>query len=218
MPGSERGFTLLELLVAITVFAMLTAILVGGFRFGARVWERAEETSSQVIDIESAYALVRRLIAGALPFTAASTEGDVYVDFSGTINAVSFVTPAPAQAFVGALHTVTLAGCRRQAAQGVRLVLNVRPYDPNEEAPVPKKRRQTTDRLDKSVVLVDRAATVDFLYFGGDEAEPTPRWQTSWTNRSALPLLVAVRVRFASDDHRLWPDLIISPVVLEASY
>jgi general secretion pathway protein J len=213
----EGGFTLLELLVAITIFAIMTGIVVGGFRFGARVWEQAEETSSQVTDIESAYALVRRLIAGALPFTAASEDGQVHVDFVGTTNAISFVAPAPAQAFVGALYTISLVQVpAASAAQGVGLVLNVRPYVPNEAVPRPRKSRQTTDRLDKSVVLVDRAAAVDFLYFGGDDVDPTPRWQTTWLDRPTLPLLVAIRVRFARGDDRLWPDLLVAPIVLEA--
>lgn len=221
MPRSPvaRGFTLLELLVAITVFALLTAILVGGFRFGARVWEQAEATSSQVIEIESAYALVRRMIATALPLTAASEDGEVHVDFFGTTNSISFVAPAPAQAFVGGLHTISLLRVPApSAAEGVRLVLNVRAYVPSEDVFTPRRRRRTNDRLDKSIVLVDRAAAVDFLYFGGDDADPTPRWQTTWVDRSTLPLLVAVRVRFASNDRRLWPDLLVAPIVLEAAF
>ena len=213
----DRGFTLLELLVAITIFALMTVIVVGGFRFGARVWEQAEETSSQVTEIESAYALVRRLIAGALPIIAASEDGQVHVDFAGTTDAISFVAPAPAQAFVGALHTISLVRLpAASAAQGVGLVLNVRPYVPNEAVPRPRKSRLTRDRLDKSVVLVDRAAAVDFLFFGGDDVDPTPRWQKTWIDRPTLPLLVAVRVRFAGDDDRLWPDLLAAPMVLEA--
>ena len=216
--GGERGFTLLELLAAITVFALLAAILVGGFRFGTRVWEQAEGTSQQVLDIESAQALIRRLLAGALPFTAASEDGGVFVEFVGTTNTLSFVTVAPVQAFVGALHTVTLIRTPAPTATGgMRLMLNVRPYEPNDEAQ-PRKRRQVTDRLDKSVVLVDRAAAVDFLYFGGDENATAPRWQTTWVDRSTLPLLVAIRVRFAGDDRRLWPDLLVSPVVTEAGF
>ncbi len=219
MPGKaiERGFTLLELLVAITVFALMIGILVSGFRFGARVWEQAEQTSSQVIDVESAFALVRRLIAGALPYTVPTEDGEVYVDFLGTADAVSFVAPAPAQAFVGALHTISLLRLpAASASEGVRLILNVRPYAPNEEPPRPKKRRRSAEQLDKSVVLVERAAAVDFLYFGGTEVDPTPRWQTTWADRSTLPLLVAVRVRFGANDRRYWPDLLVAPVVLEA--
>lgn len=91
--GGDGGFTLLELLVAITVFALMAGILVAGFRFGVRVWEQAETASMQLTDVESAYAIVRRLIANAQPLTVASEDGNVHVDFAGTASRLSFVAP-----------------------------------------------------------------------------------------------------------------------------
>ncbi|MFO1129577.1 MAG: prepilin-type N-terminal cleavage/methylation domain-containing protein [Rhodospirillales bacterium] len=217
--GGDGGFTLLELLVAITVFALMAGILVAGFRFGVRVWEQAETASMQLTDVESAYAIVRRLIANAQPLTVASEDGNVHVDFAGTASRLSFVAPSPVQAFVGALHTISLVRVPAgPAKQGEQLVLNVRPYEPDEANETPRRRAPGKERLDKSVVLVDRAQAVEFLYFGGDDADPTPKWQTTWINREAPPKLVAVRIRFAADDRRRWPDLIVAPVVLEAAY
>ena len=40
--AAERGFTLLELLVAITLLGLLMAALFGGLRLGTRVWETAD--------------------------------------------------------------------------------------------------------------------------------------------------------------------------------
>jgi prepilin-type N-terminal cleavage/methylation domain-containing protein len=40
--ATEHGFTLLELLVAITLLGLLMAALFGGLRLGARVWETAD--------------------------------------------------------------------------------------------------------------------------------------------------------------------------------
>ena len=39
--GRNAGFTLVELLVAITLLALVSAALFGGLRFGARAWESA---------------------------------------------------------------------------------------------------------------------------------------------------------------------------------
>ncbi|QNT68459.1 type II secretion system protein [Defluviicoccus vanus] len=96
---SNAGFTLIELLVAITLFALLTAILASGLRFGARVWEQADAVAEQVTGVESAYAIVRRLIATALPLATTTLSGEATIQFQGSTDAVSFVGPAPVQAF-----------------------------------------------------------------------------------------------------------------------
>ena len=36
----EAGFTLLELLISMTLLGLLMLVVLGGLRFGARAWER----------------------------------------------------------------------------------------------------------------------------------------------------------------------------------
>lgn len=215
--AGAAGFTLVELVVAITLFAMLSALLVGGFRFGSRVWEQAEVTAAQVTEVEAAYSVIRRLLTSALPIAGATPEGDVHADFWGEADGVSFVGPAPAQAFVGGLHTITLA--RVAGPTGQRLVLNVRPFVADDGIAAPLSRKaKAADRLDKSVVLVDGATAIEFLYFGNDDSGPAPRWRSRWAQQPMLPRLVRVRVAFAAGDRRIWPDLIAQPAVLELGY
>ncbi|HEX7533874.1 MAG TPA: prepilin-type N-terminal cleavage/methylation domain-containing protein [Syntrophales bacterium] len=42
MNGHNRGFTLLELLIALTITAMIVAIIFGALRIGIRAWEKGE--------------------------------------------------------------------------------------------------------------------------------------------------------------------------------
>lgn len=214
-PASRAGFTLIELLVAITLFALLTTILAGGLRFGVRVWEQADIVAGQVTEVESAFAIVRRLIGSALPLATTTAAGDAAVQFQGTTEAVSFVGPAPVQAFVGGLHTITLA--RVRARSGEQLVLQV--YDFTPVSSDPKHRRSAAARAArKTVVLIDGASSIDFAYFGPGEESAIRSWQPRWTERTLLPVLVAVRVSFPAGDRRVWPDLIVAPEVREAAY
>lgn len=212
---STAGFTLIELLVAITLFALLTTILAGGLRFGARVWEQADSVAAQVTEVEAAFAIVRRLIGGALPLPTTTPNGDPTIQFQGTSEWVSFVGPAPVLAFVGGLHAITLA--RVRARTGEQLVLQVTDFAPVASDP---RRRATnaSQGAQRTVVLVDGAASIDFAYFGNLPDTINRVWQPNWVGRTLLPELVAVRVHFSPGDRRVWPDLIVLPEVREAAY
>ncbi|MGZ8995206.1 MAG: prepilin-type N-terminal cleavage/methylation domain-containing protein [Rhodospirillales bacterium] len=61
--SSEAGFTLLELLAALTVLAVLMAMMFGGLRFGARVWESGDEGLRGLSELQTAAGFIRRQIA-----------------------------------------------------------------------------------------------------------------------------------------------------------
>ena len=54
---------MLELLVALTILALLVTLLSGGLRFGARVWEARLGSSDELSAMEAAQGLMRRIIA-----------------------------------------------------------------------------------------------------------------------------------------------------------
>lgn len=205
----DAGFTLVELLVAITLFALMTTVLVGGFRFGARVWESSDAGAGSVLDNNSAYTFTRRMLASALPLIDSEPIAEeAYVAFAGSPTTVSFVAPAPAQAFPGGLYQISLSLV--PAERGVSLVMQVRPFQPRLAS-------AATLQSERSVVLVQGAGAGEFRYFGADAANPRRSWQSDWQQRNVLPALIAVRMRFPPGDRRLWPDLLVAPVVGELS-
>ena len=43
--------------------------------------------------------------------------------------------------------------------------------------------------------------------------EQPPEWREGWENQPELPRLIRLRVRFAENDEREWPELIVRPML-----
>jgi general secretion pathway protein J len=95
----EAGFTLLELLAALTVLAVLMAMMFGGLRFGARVWERGDAGLRGLAELQTAAGFIRRQIAQAIPvepgIAGGGDEAAALPAFRGTEDALRLIGPAP---------------------------------------------------------------------------------------------------------------------------
>jgi general secretion pathway protein J len=208
--AGELGFTLLELLVAITLLGLLMAALFGGLRLGARVWETGETRLDAAARIQIVQDLVRQRLAQALPLEAVlPEEGDGYQAlFLGQVDAVRFATLLPDH-LGGELVLMELALAEAAEAEGTtNLVLRLRRFEPDAEIepdPAPEER-----------VLLERVESLELAYFGAFRRDELPEWWEAWEGQVALPQLIQLQVRFAEDDPRRWPGLIVQPMIDQA--
>src|SRR5690348_9183538 len=92
-PTSQRGFTLVELLVALSLMALISIALFGGMRFGMRAWETGTQRIDQATRIELVQSLLRRQLSQAkLPPTKSNESAPAFV---GKADRVAFVAPSP---------------------------------------------------------------------------------------------------------------------------
>ncbi|HSO43597.1 MAG: prepilin-type N-terminal cleavage/methylation domain-containing protein [Rhodospirillales bacterium] len=218
--SSEAGFTLLELLAALTVLAVLMAMMFGGLRFGARVWESGDEGLRGLSELQTAAGFIRRQIAQAIPTEAGSGEaGEEAMPlpaFRGTEDALRLVGPAPSQFLPGGLYEMVLGVEDGMAAGGGRrFSVWWRPLGRGEDA---RAVSIDADWRTKQAVLIEGISEVHISYFGQavDVDEP-PRWQDRWETMPLPPALVSVRVAFPAGDRRFWPDLVMAPMVSPAN-
>ena len=215
------GFTLLELLVAMTVLGVLTGLLASGLSFGTRIWEREQKQLEQWAELQMVQDVIRRTLGEAWPLKAPASAGTEDaaegIAFVGTETSVEFVGPPPAQSLSGGIYQYGLLS--RAGPGGVSLVLTWRPRGPEATQQKGKRRdrarpaRRTEIAEGKEVVLVDRLANAEFSYFGGDDEDVKPRWRDRWREPSKLPLLVRVQVTFPPGDRRRWPELVVAPAI-----
>lgn len=171
-----KGFTLLELLLALGIVALLLVIVSGGLRVGLAAWQRGEERTAKLDRARSLVVLLEHALAGAFPYKVTpETEQDPRILFDGRPDRLTFATLSPplpngpTTAFSAVSLTADGGGfALRQQALPNRLVL---------------------DRLDP--LLVDAQTTaVRFRYLG---REPEA-WHEAWdiAKEETLPRAVEI--------------------------
>jgi general secretion pathway protein J len=177
----QRGFTLLELVLALSIVAAMLAIAFGGLRLGVRAWQRGEERTETLQHARSLSALFAQSLGGTMPYLGPAPAGaQPDVLFQGEADRISFVTvspPFPLQAPI-AFTAVTLSideGDRPGFAIREKALPNDEPFE------------QTTP------VLVDPSLTaLKFRYLRDAEGSWEDRWDGA--QERSLPRAVEVTV------------------------
>ena len=188
---ASRGFTLLELLVGMAVFAVMAAIVLGGIRLGVKSWDAAAERSEAVDEIRVVHGLLRRQLSSALPI-ATSRAGSWNLVFDGDAGSVRFVSELPGYVSGGGIHFVTL-----ELAGGADLVLRWRPLHALD-----------TEAPPDEVVLARNVGKLRFRYFGARTRNALPEWLESWGDSRTMPRLITISVEQESGE--MWPELAVA--------
>jgi general secretion pathway protein J len=176
------GFTLLELLIALSIVAALLAILLGGLRVGLAAWRQGEDRAEAHQHLRSLAELLSRSVAGTFPYRMPSAGvGKPTVQFQGDEERLAFVTlspPFPLPAPI-AFTAVTLA---HEGGEHPGLTVREKPLpnlDPFEAV---------------TPVFADPAVTaVTFRYL-----KPTGGWEARWDSAAEGGLPQAVEIRLAT--------------------
>jgi general secretion pathway protein J len=171
-----KGFTLLELLLALGIVALLLVIVSGGLRVGLTAWQRGEERTAKLDRARSLVVLLEHALAGAFPYRVTTeTQPEPRILFDGQPDRLTFATLSPplpmgpTTAFSAVRFTADDGGLAlRQQVLPNRIVL---------------------DRLDP--MLVDAHTTaIRFRYLGLDPES----WQDAWdiTKEETLPRAVEI--------------------------
>ena len=195
----SAGFTLVELLVALLLFSLLSLGLFASVRGGTALWTRVSSHADANDSSIHAHSLLRHLIEDAYPLFLSQDPTKRHVDFDGTKQSLTFLTSAPKALNSGGRSRVTLSVEQDQGH--VALMLHADPELGIEN--------DTTRKP-----LLTGASAVEFSYFG--KARPTEpiAWHDDWTGESELPRLIRIRVQFPEKDGRDWPDLMVAPRIM----
>src|SRR3974377_128262 len=91
----EVGFSLIELLISITLTGLLTLALHFGFRVGTNAWAKGDGELQRYRSTQAAYELLSRQLGSALPYYSQQKVNDVPVEvllFQGATTGMRFVS------------------------------------------------------------------------------------------------------------------------------
>lgn len=199
----QQGFTLLELLISLTLLGMMLVLLFGGLRLGVRSWDSVQKEVDHLNSVRSVENFLRREMERVYPYRWKSLPGQNYA-FAGERNKVSFVAPLPSRIGAGGLYAITME--LEQNGNGRRLTWKHVPVDSQ------MKDFASLDQAKEIVLVGAELNAVDDIwlsYFGREKDGAEPRWVEHWDSVATMPLLIRVQVRFA--DGREWPDFVVAP-------
>jgi general secretion pathway protein J len=207
MRRRERGFTLVEVLVGTTIFAMMLALLANALSAMTRNVRAGEARLTRIDDTRLVEAFLRRQLGEAVPLTE-RIDDERHALFDGRSDRLRFVGHLPAHRGGGGLQYLDLAlrapdrGEARSADPAVRdLVLYHRDAWPD----IPFDSRDG-DPAWEGQSLVPDVKRVRYRYFGNTDDKTAPEWRDSWSNADRLPLLV--RVDIEASDGRSLPTIV----------
>jgi general secretion pathway protein J len=182
----QRGFTLLEFVVALAVFGLLLAGLSQTIRFGLTAWRQEARLSDGQDDLEAVDRSLRSIIENLAPADD-TVRAAIIGSATELVGRTRLRMPGPD------LEPVPIeAGL---AMSGSRLVLRWRPYH-RATLLRPSPPPQETE-------LMDGIESLQIAYWQAPGV-----WVSSW-QQPGLPLLIRLRVRLQGD--RRWPDIVAAP-------
>ena len=205
LPVATRGFTLLEMLVGLTLLGVMLILIYASLNVGLRAWDTGERRVSEAARQRVVQSFLRRELSQLFPVRWRGIA-ESKIAFEGAKDELKFVTMLTlgASAREGGLQwghlyvagDETPGGERGQTLFIKRSAFNLqaKDWDGVDEA--------------KPIALVTGVKAFELGYYGAENDTVDPQWTSEWINPLRMPQLI--RITLQVDDGRNVPPLIVS--------
>jgi general secretion pathway protein J len=199
-PGRHRGFTLIEVLVSLSLMSLMATIMIASLELGGHTWRRVTRQVSDTDDIAQAQRALRQWLASLYPYQNANTEGAApgflvsdgeTIEFSGL--ASGSIADGILRYHIG----------RSKSATATLDVQFRRDHNGLSDDSSPDWSNE---------VLLKGVAGVAIRFWSNTD-DTAGRWIDRWIDQNHIPRLIRIDVSFAAGDRRRWPSLFVEPRV-----
>jgi general secretion pathway protein J len=187
---ATTGFTLLEVIVALTILGLMLIIIFGAFRLGLSAWARGETTKEDYQKLRTVSQLVSSQIRSIVPYKIKTekAEGD-YLAFEGKTRSVKFVSALPIRAKQAEGFVYATYEFEEESREGGRLILY-------EQRVLNKNFFEEQPKEELGVSLIEGISDLRFEYYRkGDPANnKTEGWVEEWNAKEEKELPSALRM------------------------
>ena len=199
MPDSKRnaGFTLIEVLIAMTLLGIMVVLLFSSMKICAESWQKGEDKITQVNDVAVVYQFFQRHLSNALPlWDDFSEEGNKIFAFQGKNQSLQFVSSFPASAKKAGLQRFSLDLVKDGDEQVIQVAIT--PFYPEAEGEEWRK---------EEVTLLRHVRSFSMSYYSVEDPQAEGVWQEEWLEQENLPPLVKLKIE--RDDGNFWPEMFV---------
>ncbi|MFT5768749.1 MAG: general secretion pathway protein J, partial [Lysobacterales bacterium] len=202
----QKGFTLVEVLLAITLMSMLLALAYGGLRAAIKTTESGQELLEASGNVRVTHQFIRRQLnqMQPLPYNIENDAEETRVVFEGDSQRIQYVAPMPGYLGQGGPQVQYIELVR--GTDGIELIFShqlLQGYDPAfmiEREPI---------------ILLEGIERAEFEFLARDENGELLGWSGNWDTPGTLPVAVRLDVDFGEDSRSIWPLLMAAVKVDE---
>ncbi len=196
----QTGFTLLEILIGMSLLGVMMLLLFGSLRICVQNWDAGEDKIAQAGQAAIIQNFFINHLQNLLPLQDNFSEVKQF-SFQGDASHIQFVSTMPASAGRLGLQIFTIALDNPKATSG-SLTVSMRPFFPVTNG--------GTDWKTEKVVILKDVKQLIFSYYGLDDQKPAEPalWQAVWLDKKETPLMVGISIGFLNGI--VWPEIVVA--------
>jgi general secretion pathway protein J len=216
-----RGFTLVELVIALALMGLITLLLFSGLRLGSRAWEGVAASTERTAGLRLARNFLERTLVQVREVQIVF-DGESRLLFSGESQALEFVSPLGQHVGIGGLYVLRVT--LEESGDSQRLILtrwllHADVLAGTDRVPVWEPLSEGRDLgggdpdqdLAAGVygadVLLENVEEFGIAYYGAPDGDQEPAWHETWLEQPTLPIAVYIRLRTTEET---WPHKLIA--------
>jgi general secretion pathway protein J len=185
------GFTLLEVMVTLTILGLILLVISGAFRLSLSAWEKGESSKDEYQKVRAVSRLICQQIKSSIPYKIKTqkAEGD-YLAFEGKSHSLKFVSTLPIKARQPQGFVYATYEFREGGQEGGRLVYY-------EQRVLNKDFFEEKPDEELSVSLLEGISDLRFEYFRREDKDKswTEGWVDEWNAKDEKELPQAFRMK-----------------------
>ena len=192
----SKGFTLIEVIIAMTLLSLILVLLFSTLFTANRSWQSTEKKITQNDELRLVGHFIQRQLSQTIPLMWIDKDERRLI-FEGGNNELRFTSALPAHRGGGGIQIITLKV--NQVDETRHLDLYYRNADP-DSSPFEKE-----DGIEQ-ITLLENIDNIELAYFGREKLDEDPVWRDEWKNDELLPLLISLKIHTVEGSPD-WPEI-----------
>lgn len=206
-----RGFTLVEMQIALLLVAIISVLMAGALRIGTQTWSTVGEKQDIAEHRHQLMQMLRRHLTDVRYIRVRDDGSKLIASIFGNEKQVSFAAPFPSIFNDGNLYWWTLKNQWNEDQQTQQLIFEYMNFDPAEPVTVDGEFSLSMAESQSHILVVaDGVELSEIAYFGAKE-QLDEQWYAQWQPDMSGPVGLKLRLRSAERHHQFWPELVVAP-------